>query len=680
MAGCERHPGEKALSRDFVKTLAIAAALFLLQVICNFPLFLPGESPYRDSIEGGYASMARFLSENPNPFGWNPTQYFGLPTHMWYLPGVPYAAAIAIKLLPFLEPEHVYRLIVTTMASFVPVTTFLFAAYFTRSRRYALVAALAYTFFSPAYYYFDALDADRGIAQIPWRLQTLIKYGEGPHNTGLALLPLALIAAWRTAVRRSFADIFLAAALFAAIALTNWVAAMALGWCCLMLLLVGARSAHETGFLARRLVAAAVLAYLLACFWLTPSFVSTVAFNWPKDAFGYKVETTKIWLLAALFAIPILIRVAFLRAPRYLYLCYLLLCGFGFTFIVAAHYRFDLGPIPESRRYALEAELFVFLLLAELLRHAMRTRRLIRALAVALALWMVYEGRNQIAGYPFRAWTRLRPAPRERHIEYRVASALHDLYPQGRVFVAGGTRFRLNAWYLLPQVGGTFESGLTNRTAVDVIYSIKSGLEIPEESRARAAEWQLRVAGVEYVAIHGPKSREHWRDFAANPLPFDTMFERVWHAEDDSIYRVPFTGYAHLVRDAELPPYRPIGPGVPYLDPYIRALDDPARRLAARWVGSSQMTIEGRFPDGFAVSVLVAHDPGWRASQEGAQIPIEKDAAGFLVLRPRASKAAVVDLAYAGSIQQKLLTGVSAAVWLAALATLYRTRRRRHLY
>src|ERR1700676_4468261 len=59
--------------------LAIAGGLFALNIGLNIPLFESGEMPYRDSIEGGYASMARFFSAHPNPWGWNPMQYCGLP-------------------------------------------------------------------------------------------------------------------------------------------------------------------------------------------------------------------------------------------------------------------------------------------------------------------------------------------------------------------------------------------------------------------------------------------------------------------------------------------------------------------------------------------------------------------------------------------------------------------------
>ena len=108
------------MTRWPLRTIALALALFLLNVALNAPLFLPGESKYRDSIEGGYASMAVFISEHPNPFGWNPLQYGGMPTHFWYLPGIPYLSALAINLVPHLKPEHIYRLVTVTLACLPP--------------------------------------------------------------------------------------------------------------------------------------------------------------------------------------------------------------------------------------------------------------------------------------------------------------------------------------------------------------------------------------------------------------------------------------------------------------------------------------------------------------------------------------------------------------------------------
>ena len=305
--------GGGPLKRLAIPSGLIAAGLFALNVALNVPLFFPGEMPYRDSIEGGYASMARFFWEHPSPWGWNPAQYCGLPAQFTSLPGLPYLAAAMSRLIPAIPPDYGYRILASLFACLGPATLFFFVLYFTRSRGWALAVALAYTFYSPLYYFVPAIDRDRGIAYLPWRLQVLMKYGEGPHNLGLTLIPLALVSVWRAGVGKGFRSLFAAALLLAAVALTNWIAALALAFCCLMLLVTLWGSFLETGFRASRVFEAAALGYGLACFWLTPSFIGVIAFNWPKDAFNYHFLRQQALLLAALPIVVLLLRLLLAR-------------------------------------------------------------------------------------------------------------------------------------------------------------------------------------------------------------------------------------------------------------------------------------------------------------------------------------------------------------------------------
>ena len=72
----------------------IAVSLFALNVVLNLPLFMRGESPYRDSIEPGYAGMSRSITESPSMWGWNPLQYCGLPVQFMYVPALHYLTAL----------------------------------------------------------------------------------------------------------------------------------------------------------------------------------------------------------------------------------------------------------------------------------------------------------------------------------------------------------------------------------------------------------------------------------------------------------------------------------------------------------------------------------------------------------------------------------------------------------
>jgi hypothetical protein len=644
-------------------------------------LFLPGEHKYRDSIEGGYASMAKFVSENPNPFGWNPLQYKGLPTHDWYLPVLPYTAGLAIKAVSFLKPEHVYRLVVVTCTCLGPVTMFLFVLEFTRRRRWALISSLLYMFCSAGYVLFETIKADQGFTYVPWRIQVLVKYGEGPHNVGLMLIPLALIACWRAATGRRFSQVALAAAALAVVTLTNWIAGIALAWCCLMMLVAGPGSSAETGFLGRRIVQAALVGYLLAAFWLTPEFISTTFLNWPADAFGYKVDANKYWLAAAMLVLPLPIAAVFRWFPQRYYLCYLLLCLSGFAWVVTLHYVWKVDVIPESRRYAIEVEFFLFAALAELFRILIegreRVHRVLRDLAfIALGLVLPYFY-LQPGTYLTRTWIMLRPAPRATAIEYRVAERLAAMKPRGRVFVFGGTRFRLNSWFPLAQVGGTFESGLRNRGATHLAYHIQKGSERPPEERGNDALNMMRASGVEYAALHGPSSREHWRDIR-DPDLVASKLEPLWREGGDAIYRVPFRGLANFVLPADLPFGLPVASVAGYIAPYVRAMDNPDRpSIATEWMGNNRIVLRSpEVRDGYLVTLRVSHHPGWRATQDGRPIPVKSDPMGNLLLEPRASdRPSVIQLDYGASFQQIAGTLLSLAVGGLCIRQVRRERR-----
>jgi hypothetical protein len=649
-------------------SLGLVVGLFALNIALNIPLFESGEMPYRDSIEGGYAFMARFFSAHPNPWGWNPTQYCGLPAQFTYVPGLPYLAAAAGRLAPSLQIDHVYRIVAATFACLGPATLFLFALYFTGSRWWALSIALAYTFFSPSYYLIHTIDVDRGTAYLPWRLQVLVKYGEGPHNAGLTLIPLALVAVWEAGVSPGFQRIFAAAFLLAAVALTNWVAALALALCCLILLLA---SWPATGFRASRIFASAALGYGLACFWLTPSFIRTVAFNWPMDAFNYRLNWPQVFLLSGLPVALVLCRFLLAKLfPDLHYLRFVTLASLAFSWIVLWFYWAGLDTVPESRRYALEMEMFVWLALFEWLRLVMRASIVpLRYFAVYTALAVFLSGWGQARKYCTQGFASRLPVQKESTIEYRVAERLAALRPTGRVLVSGGLRFRLNSWFAIPQVGGAFESGLDTRMPLNFAYQVRLGENVSDLVR------ELETLGAEYVVVHGPKSREHYRDFKS-PHKFDGVLEEVWSEEDDAIYRVPFSSLAHLVDARELSLGQPYGVLSP-LDPYPAAIADPTRpKLTAAWSGASDLWVEGPIPEGRLASIQVNHDPGWRAEQDGQPIPVERDLLGYLLLRPNASPMAHIHLKYRGRPEQYIMTVLSAIVWIGSLIAASRQPKR----
>ncbi len=266
-----------------------------------------------------------------------------------------------------------------------------------------------------------------------------------------------------------------------------------------------------------------------------------------------------------------------------------------------------------------------------------------------------------------------RPGPRGNTIEHRIASWIAERKPRGRVMACGGLRFRLNVWYDVAQIGGGFESGLRNRMPHDVTYHARTGKHMTPEQQRTLAVLELKSLGIEYVAAHGKGSREYYRDFN-NAALLGALGEPVFRTEDDAVYALPFRSLAHLVAPAEvMKPGRPPG-----MEAYVRAIEDAARAaLKTEWRGPKVLAVEGPVPEGMLVSVQVNGDPGWRAVQDGAAIPIESDGMGFVVLRPRPAALARIEMRYEGTGEQRAMAALSVLAWIGGLGALARRRRDR---
>jgi len=647
-------------------TLAAAAAIFLANVLLNLPLFVPGDLPFPGSIERGYVGMARFVSQHPNPWGWNPYPYCGLPTQFMYVPGLPYFAGMWMRLLPWASPDTVYRIIVSLATCLGPVTLFLLALHFTGSRRWAFLTAMAYTFVSPSYALFPAIETDRGIVQLPWRVQVMAKYGEGPHNTVLTLLPIALLLLWFAMRSRGYPRIFAAAVVLASIPLINWLGAMGVALSC-SLLLLAALGEPEVRYW--RAAAAIGLAYLLACFWLTPSFVKTIFGNWPVDSFAYQLGRTQVYLLAGMIAGALAIRVAFRVMRGSFYFCLVTMGAFVFGWVATMWYVYGVDTLPESRRYAIEFELFLALALAEAARLALRSKNgTVRLCVYGTAGVMLMVGAPQLWAYVAQGWRVWWPVAPESTLEYRIGKLLADRHPEGRVFVSGGVRFRLNSWFDLQQVGGAFETGLTNRVPVELAYRVRA-----EGRSADEILMYLKAMGTEYVAVNGAKSKEYYRDF--RPPDRLASLPVVYQADDDVVYSLPARPLANLVNEGELPD-DDVLERTEYLRKYVTAHEDGTRpALNVSWQNVSRLLISGSVRSGDLVAVQVNAADGWKATQDGREVPLTADRLGFLVVHPSPAPQTMIDLTFYGTTEQRVMAGVSAIAWIAAIAGRIRVRR-----
>ena len=520
------------------------------------PFFSPLDLPYRESIEPGYAGMARFIREHPNPWGWYPIQYRGLPTQFMYLPALPYAAA-ALSTVTGVEPEYAHRLITAVFALLAPVALYAFLAYFLRARWWAFAIGLAYLLVSPSYGLIEQIDKDRGLVYLPWRLQVMAKYGEGPHNVGLALLLPTLIAIWRAATQRTHTSLVIAAIAMAAVVLVNWICGLALALAVLVLMLSVFGLGRELQFSFRRVFLAGALAYGLACFWLIPTLIRTTFFNWPKDAFGYKVDDRSWWWFAGWIGGLVLIRLLFIGRNQWL-LCFVTMGFYCFGFLSIGYYSFQHDTLPESRRYTLEFELFLFLAVSMWLRLGLQSPNGVHKFcAIAPLVVMLAQGTPQILRVATQSRAEWKLEAKESTVEYQIAKWLNEQKPQGRIFASGGLRFRLNSWFLLPQAGGTFETGLHTREPLAHAYKVRTNLGSRPGEELKDALAALEQLGVEYLVVHGSGSSEYYRDFK-NPQLYAALPVAARFGED-VIYRIPFTPPLRENPRPEIPDQKPLG-------------------------------------------------------------------------------------------------------------------------
>ncbi len=647
----------------------------LLTLNCYFAgnLFLSEFTNNMRTNAGSFMAISRFIVQHWPHLGWFPWWFNGEPFENSYTPMLHLVDA-AFAWITGVSTPRAFNFV--TGAFFVggPVCLFYFAWKISGYLETSFFAALLYSLFSPSVM-FSVFRADLGLWN-PWRLRVLVYYGEGPHTTVLALLPIALLLIYRALTTRKYLWCAAASLAMAFVTLVNAFGAVDLlvGCCCLILAL------PKKEILRASLLTAAmgIAAYLLACPFLTPTLLRTIGED--SEYVGGVVKTGTIFATQSLI-LPgfVFLYFAIRRVDDYL-IRFSVLFTYVFFEIVALFAIGNVSALPQPHRYSLELELGLALVLVLTLRRVVIHAPV--ALKTAGVVVILLAGFHQTVAYRRYARAIVQKIDVTQTIEYKTAQWFQANMPDQRAFVAAEAGTWLNVFADTPQMHSGHSPFNPNFWVEEAAsYAIYSGMNAGSRDAEVSILW-LTAYGCHAIYIPGPMSRLGDKPFD-HPRKFDGVLPVLWHEEDDTIYSVPqrTKSLAHVVPESAIVKRQPIhGLDTDEVAGYVAALDDaslPGDVMA--WPDPNHGHIDTTLHPGQVLSIQSTYDKGWIATANGKPAPVTRDAIGLSVVHPACDGACSIDFIFDGGFERKLCRALSWLTFLGGLAGVVVALRRRRL-
>jgi hypothetical protein len=600
--------------------LAFAFATVLVR-----PLYKAEYLDAWNSIESTFISDARFLSAHwPHP-GWQPNWYLGTRTDYIYPPALRYGTAFLSR-VRHTSTARSYHLYIALLYGLGIAAVYVFAWTGTRSRWIALWAAAASAMVSPSFLFFRDFRVDyAGVHFMPIRLGVLVRYGEGPHMSAFALLPFALAAAWNGLRRGHPALLALTGVFSAAVVANNFYGATALA-IFFPILVWSVWLAEQDLWVLARAAVAALLAWGLCAFWFTPSYVRVTLENMKLvSAPGHAWSAA---LMAGLVAAYATLSYRLVRGrPERAWACFSLGAFAIMALNVIGNQYYDFRVMGEPGRLIPELDFVIFLAGSLLLAWIAARGRWWTAVAAALAVAALLPG----ISYVRTAWKVIAPPARyDNRVEFVVTDWIHRHLPGVRCLSTGSVRFWYNAWYDLPQLGGSSEQGLLNPNS-----QFGNAEAVLDDNIDAGIAW-LQATGVGAVIVHDKTSKEVYHDWP-NPERFEGKLEKIYNNAGDRIYRVP-RRFEALARVVDAAPIRAVAPSAEMLDydrvrKYVDAVErGPDSPVDLQRPGTDEIRLHARLAAGQLLLVQETYDPAWKAYVNGARVPTSEDGMHFLLV------------------------------------------------
>jgi len=627
--------------------------IFLANAILVWPLFMGGYTQHIGSIESVFIADARFILENFPHLSWNPLWYAGFPFHLFYTPLLPALMTLLNFLVPVVSIASWYRILIGFFYALTPVSFYFLVSFLTERKSVGFLAALAYSFLPSLGYLLPAVGGE-----IPWRLLTLILYGEGGHIIGLFFLPLALIFFGKAISDASRKNVFLASLFTGLLALTNLIALIGFGVMLAVVLLVELLG----GDWARKLGRASVVflfSFGLVAFWFNFSFIKS-SFSIGTGGVGGSVGDAYLRAFPAIFLLAPLFFIFAIIGKKKIFKPILIALGWILIFYTSAYFWFrnQTMLLPQPNRYLPEMDmgtaLFlswgVLLLIEKFLRKLVWAKGILYTLIIILILYSPFR-------YIKQAWDLTLPHQDiSQTSEYKIASWLKNNTNGERVYATGSTAFWLNTFVDVPQVRGG-NDGVANPWIFHAVYQINTGENAPKGKEGEVAVWWLRVLNVSYLVVNFPDSKEIFHDFVM-PEKFakvEGVKEEI-KLNGDVIYKTPLnqpslaqvvsqTDFENLTEPKNAVDVDAIGRYVNYIDP-PSPFGLRKDTVEFRWLGVGKAKIKADLKKDEGIGVQITYDPGWRAYIGRKQIQVKKDVIGFIFLDPKTSGEVEINLSY----------------------------------
>ena len=647
--------------------------IFLLAAALIQPLFRVKYTIFWRSIESTFIADGRFLKDHwPHPL-WQPLWYCGTRFDYIYPPALRYGAAGLSKLFSIL-PVRAYHLYVAFFYCVGIAGVYLFARIAARSRGAAWLSAMASLFLSPSFLLMRQYRVNSWHLA-PQRLAVLSQWGEGPHISALALLPLALLCGFLALERWRPAFLALAALFSAWVVSTNFYGAAALA-ILFPILVWSVWVTHRDKLVWLRAAGMAALAYGLTAFWLVPSYLEITLRNMQYVSHPGNAWSLWIALAAALAFGTITFRLA--RGRRELD-WFVFVCGSAgaFVLVVAGQYYFNFRLMGEAHRLIPELDLALILLVVECLRRFWAADPPRPHFPFSPSLWtrsaalvIVVASFATSFGYLRHAWgIALNEPDYRQRVEYRVTDWIAKNLPGARCSATGSIRFWYDTWSDLAQMHGGSDQGLINGLVPQVYYFITNAPD------AGAAVRWMQALGVDAVIVPDERSQEVYHDFG-DPRKFDGILPEIYNDHRGNvIYKIPrhYAGLAHVVEARRLRSLPPIQSAleVSRLHAYTDAIEHgPDVSASVQWEGTDAMVLHATLQQGQAILVQETYDPNWHANVSGRALPVHADPVGFMWIEAPPGEQAI-RLQFEAPLESRIgwaVTIASAAVVLCLLA------------